>query len=325
MDERYAREVIAGFPYPIASPFIRLRTDECLDPGPLRLKYLLATAEAISRFLGVVTLCQCRDLLEAGAPRPGEGMTADFARSFRRPSWGIWLQLTREGLKWQQGQGAALAVRELPGVWFGAAPRETETARALGELLTIRNGLNHEKIKVMHAHEFRELCARTWPLLERALEGLSFLLEYELKFVSGIEVEKRRRQAAAYRHRFKMITGSSDDFHGERRTLSVASESTAVILARTGVDVALNLDPLLVYEESAFWEKVEGAQRVKIPVAPDIFFYNGMDKPEKAEYSPCKQRHGFWSSTSARAEEIAEELGNLLTLFGAGPGAAGDG
>lgn len=58
MKERYAREIISNFPYPIASYFVRLRTDECLDPGPLRLKYILATAETIGRFLGMITLCQ---------------------------------------------------------------------------------------------------------------------------------------------------------------------------------------------------------------------------------------------------------------------------
>jgi hypothetical protein len=34
MKERYARDITSHFPYPIAAPFARLRTDECLDPGP---------------------------------------------------------------------------------------------------------------------------------------------------------------------------------------------------------------------------------------------------------------------------------------------------
>ena len=37
MKDRYAREIINGFPYPIAAMFVKLRTDECLDPGPNRL------------------------------------------------------------------------------------------------------------------------------------------------------------------------------------------------------------------------------------------------------------------------------------------------
>ncbi len=34
MKDRYTREIINGFPYPIAAMFVKLRTDECLDPGP---------------------------------------------------------------------------------------------------------------------------------------------------------------------------------------------------------------------------------------------------------------------------------------------------
>jgi len=64
MKERYIRNIISGFPYPIVTFFIKLRTDECLDPGSLRLKYILKTGESIVRFLGCAVFCECRDFLE---------------------------------------------------------------------------------------------------------------------------------------------------------------------------------------------------------------------------------------------------------------------
>lgn len=88
MKERYIREIIEGFPYPIAAVFVRLRTDECLDPGSLRLKYILATAEAIARFLGVVALVECRDYLEERGGTPSLTLSVDFVARFRRITWG---------------------------------------------------------------------------------------------------------------------------------------------------------------------------------------------------------------------------------------------
>jgi hypothetical protein len=79
MKERYVREVVNGFPYPIAACFVKLRTDECMDPGPQRLKYLLATGEAVARFLGVVNLCQARDFAEARPVSPSSALNADFS------------------------------------------------------------------------------------------------------------------------------------------------------------------------------------------------------------------------------------------------------
>jgi hypothetical protein len=114
----------------------------------------------------------------------------------------------------------------------------------------------------------------------------------------------RRRREAAYRHRFKNILGSSDDFHGDRHTLPDFHDSTSIILANLEGGASLNLDPLLAHEETA-------------GKAPDIFFYNGMKAPDKAEYAACKHGGNFISTElePERAAEIGDELAAFVNLF----------
>lgn len=306
MKERYIREIIEGFPYPIAAVFVRLRTDECLDPGSLRLKYILATAEAIARFLGVVVLVKCRDYLEEQGGTPPLALSVDFAARFRRITWGDWLHFAREGLKWLQKAGeSGLLIAKLADVYFDHLPKESLAAKALGELLTLRNSLNHDKIKAMYPHEFRTLCEEAYPRLESVLEALEILLDYELTFVSQIEVLKRRKKDPNYWHRLKKIQGSSSDFPGDRCRLGMTLDSRAVILRHPDSGYYLDLDPLLVYEDGA-------------GKAPDIFFYNGMRSDAVVEYAACKHGGQFESDRCERAGEIAEEVQHLLQLFSPG-------
>jgi len=303
MKNRYVREIISGFPYPVVSFFIRLRTDECLDPGPLRLKYILSTAEAVSRFLGAVSLCECREYLENHSTQPPQSVTADFGKQFSRPSWGIWLHFTRESLKWLHERGADPTMTEMTDFFFRKIPKkESAAASALGELLSIRNALSHEKIRAMSNRDYRELCEKTFPLLEQVLESLEFLLDYELTFVSQIEVSKQRKIPPTFLHRLSKLIGESDSFPGDRKTLDSFMDSGAVLLMNMDNGRSVNLDPFLVYESGA-------------GKAPDIFFYNGMKKPEAAEYSACKHGGSFVSKDSERAEIIAGEIRNLMRLF----------
>lgn len=108
MTEEEFERVVDTYPYPIAGLFSRLGTVECLDPYfDRRLNCILDVAEAISRFLSALVLCQCRDHAERhpGDPPPA-GVSTDFRLHLKRPSWGHWLQLTREGLKWLMKQEA---------------------------------------------------------------------------------------------------------------------------------------------------------------------------------------------------------------------------
>ncbi len=307
MKERSVRDILSGFPNPIVAYFMKLRTDECLDPGTLRLKYILATAESISRFLGIVVLCECRELLEKDGKELPAAILSDFEKRFRAPTWGNWTHFLREGLKWLHSLKAELTIPQLTGFYFKKIPSESSAAGALGKLLTLRNGLSHDKIKAMHSRDFRDLCEESYPLLEEVLEALDFLLDFELAFVSRIEVNKRRRSSPSFLHRLSKLVGSSDAFQGDRQTLQSFLDSSSILLMNTESRKHLNLDPLLVYEASA-------------GKAPDIFFYNGLKKPDMAEYAACNHGGSFVSSDSERAAELSEELKNLMALFTSKPG-----
>jgi len=303
MKDRYAREIINGFPYPIAAIFVKLRTDECLDPGPNRLRYLLSTGEGITRFLGVVNLCQARDFAESSQRTSPRSLQADFKLRFERIAWGTWLHLARESLRWLLAEQATLLMPEMGSFFFDPPSTDSAAVKALGELLTLRNGLSHDKIKAMHVHEFQELCGRAQAHLDTVLEALEFLLDYELTFISEIDVFKYRRHDPHFRHRFKKLIGNSDDFEGDRSEQTFPLDSHAVILRHRDSGRSLNLDPLLVYEAAA-------------GKAPDLFFYNGMKSPERADYTACKHGGSFEASASERAAYLAEELTVLLTVFG---------
>lgn len=302
MKDRHVREIVNGFPYPIAAMFVKLRTDECLDPGPNRLRYLLGTGEAITRFLGVVNVCQARDFAESTQRTPPQSLCADFKQRFERIAWGTWLHLARESLRWLLMEQATPLVAEIGPFFFDARSKDSTAVKALGELLALRNGLSHDKIKAMHVHEFKALCDQAQAQLEIALEALEFLLDYELTFISKIDVDKCRRHDPTFRHQLKKLIGNSDDFEGDRDSQTFPLDSNAVILRHRESGRSLNLDPLLVYEAAA-------------GKAPDIFFYNGMKSPDRADYVACKHGGSFEGSASDRAAYLAEELTALLQVF----------
>ncbi|MGO8944029.1 MAG: hypothetical protein ACLQJ7_10190 [Syntrophobacteraceae bacterium] len=307
MKEMYVSKIMEGFPYPVVASFRKLRTDEYLDPGPQRLKCIQATAEAISRFLGMVVLCECRDLLERKAPEAPLSLVADFGQHFRKVTWGNWIHFTREGLKWLDAHRVEQTMPELLPFYFKKVPAESNAAAALGKLLKQRNGWSHDRIKAMHAGDFQNLCGEAYELLEEVLEAMEFLLDYKLTFISQIEVNKRRKSQASFLHRLSMLIGSSDAFPGDRKTLESFLDSSSVLLINSETQRHLNLDPLLVYEASA-------------GKAPDIFFYNGMKNPEAAEYIACHHGKSFKSADSSRGKYLAEELKNLVDLFTAKSG-----
>lgn len=301
MQARQIRTITNDYPYPIVSSFVKLRTDECLDPSPLRLKYILSTIEAITRFVGVIVISECRDFAE-NHPEIETSFSPLFQQQIKRPSWGIWLGFIREGLRWLQQHKAKLLISELYDFYFTTDQKPTKVAQALEKALNIRNALSHEKITAMLQHEFADLCNATYPLLSLVLKALNFLPNYPLTFVSHIEVRKQRKQSANFYHRFKHIVGKSEDFDGERNTFDFYMDSKATLIYNPDTHRFLNLDPLLVYEEAAG----KGA---------DVFFFNGMNSPTKAHYTACKHGGVFLSGDSCRAEIIQMELQQLLNLF----------
>ncbi len=306
MNERYSREIMMSFPYPVASAFVRLRTDECLDPGARRLKWIWATGEAISRLFGIITLCECRELLEEQSDLiPPRNLTGEFKKSMQRPSFSAWLKILRNGQQWLRNKGRKTVMPELAGFTLTDDDQESEQLNKLAELLELRNDYNHDRINALHQNDFKKLCRKYDPILEDVLLAVEFLAGYELAFVSTIEVHKARRQDADFRHRLKKIAGNSSDFQGARINRHNYLETHDIFLTNLEITHHLNLNPFFLYEETA-------------GKAPDVFFFNGIKKGKNlatTEFSPCKHGGNFIARDCHRCEQIMTEIKSLLELF----------
>ena len=249
MRESFARQIIRDFPFPIAAPYKKLKCDEFLEPDAMRLKQLLTTGEAITRFLGVIGLCAVRTTLEGQehVQGPTKALAADFPQRFKRISWGTWLHLARESQRWLVEENGDRFMPELADFFFDRPPQPSAAQDALNRLVTLRNGLSHEKLQAMYAHEFQQLCDEAESCLAPVLEALAFLADYELQFVREIGVRKPRRQVPDFDHKLKLLIGESDKFDGARATHSEPLDCEAVVLWHPDGRRYLNLEPLLVY------------------------------------------------------------------------------
>jgi len=295
------------YPTPIAAYYSKLHTDECLSSEETQFKYILCTAEAIARFVGAMVLCECRDALEQRPAPLSAGLAADFSKRFKRPSFGVWVQCVREGLKWLTAQETQLFVPELPGFYFEPNGKETPAAQALNQLVTARNKLAHGDSAGYL--DFEQLCAANLPLLMQVLAGLEFLLKYELLFASKIEVRKTRRRQAGFLHYLSKFAGAPSNFKGAKEIHEEFMDPALVVLQRVADGKKLVMDPLLVFEPAA-------------GKAPDIFFYNGLFDNGEVLYMACRWGGEFKSAAAARGQELAAEVSHLLELFKQNAGGA---
>jgi hypothetical protein len=195
-------------------------------------------------------------------------------------------------------------VQELYAFYFTNKNKETTAAKGLNQMLQIRNSIQHGRHEALLLSDHKRLCDEVGPLLDHALEALEFLLDYDLKLATGIEVTKTRRNLAKYVHRYKNLSGvsSADNFEATREVLPDFRESSAVLLIGNETQEHINLDPFYIYEEEA-------------GKAADIFYFNGMRTPQRVEFAACCRGGAFESPSTARAEEYAEELSDLLSLM----------
>jgi len=301
MDEQYQRDIMTRFPYPVARVFRKLRTDEYLDPGPQRRDQILATAEAVTRFVAFVVLCECRDLLERDGSSQVKTFLPFIEKTFEKPSWGVWHGTVREGLKLIAQAGAEPILKELHGYWFAKGNRQSEAADALEKLSACRNGLEHGSIPKDTATAKR-LCEENYPLLCAALLPLAFLLNYRFVSCSAIEVTKRRRFDPRFHHRIADAVGTTEDFMSQRDERSVPLDAPALLLLEPRGRRCLNLDPLLVHESKA-------------GRAPDIFCFAGGSRSGAASFVACNHGGEFNTAGSRRQEILEEEVKHLFDLF----------
>ena len=81
-------------PYPIATAMRRIRA--CHDKDAKRLKFVLQAAEMTARFLAIVVLTDLRQAIQQGRSETSEALQR-CAEGLRRPSFGHWIEILREG------------------------------------------------------------------------------------------------------------------------------------------------------------------------------------------------------------------------------------
>ncbi len=287
MEQRYIRQIIGSFPYPISVNYKRLRSRDCSTPGAERLRHLLATAESTARFLAFVVLAECRESLEK-KPAPPPRFDRELAKILKSPVFGVWINVIRTGLKWLKDNPEDMVCVELLDFYF-ATKKQTAAASALDEMVRLRNDLSHDKIKAFTAKDYQQLCENLETALETLLKALAFLSDYELRFVDRIEVSRRRRQLPHFTHHFELACGSDDVFEADTLTgVRDCLESEVMIFKNLDNQKYLNLDPFYVYEKNA--------------QAPDIFSTTALKSWEFTNTAPAKRgRVLFPASVSAKA------------------------
>lgn len=230
MEKDYKREVINNFPYPIASCFTRLHTPKYRNVGYKRLKHIFTIAERISRYLASIVISECREHMEAHPELTGQ-CPISLTQHIKRPSWGHWVHFGRDGLKWLYQQQADIVIPELYGFWFNENVKpKTPAAKALTELVRIRNKKLGHTFNDLSDREYQELCEETWEKLKIILEALAFLPQYELRFMHKIVVRHFRKQPITYLHDYSTGYGAHDDFEGDEEHQAKPMESEAALL-----------------------------------------------------------------------------------------------
>ena len=308
MQKRYEREIISNFPYPIASRFTRLRTRQCKNAGYARLDNIFGTAEVITRYLALIVISECREQLETHPELIGQ-FPFPFAEQIQRPSWGQWVGFIREGLRWLHQQQVDLVMPELHDFWFNAKLKPTANAIALDALVSMRNEKTGHNFQGLRESEYEPLCTDTWEKLSTVLEALSFLMDYELRFIDRIEVSNIRRQPTVFIHEYSTAIGCMDDFEACDECDKKFMETEATLLLNPDTRRYINLEPFIVYNNTA-------------GKAPDVFFYSGMDSPSNAKYVACKHGGEFKLNQDIKStqgkkqlERMADELQHLISIF----------
>lgn len=299
MNNRFKRKIENDFPYPIASEFRLLNTEEYLEPDGNRLKQILKTTEGTIHLLALISVI---DLFENQMNSPlniPETYKNEFAGRFTRTCFGKWVALLRETIKIFKSNGKKMFLEELTGYFIKGEKSETEAQKAFNKLSTIRNQLAHLK-SIPTKKEIETLCIEAEELLEIILNELDFIIDYPFLYVNNVHVNYFRLQAPDYQHSFSEIIGNTAKFSAYKKRLSSLVNTPAVIITKEKEENYLNLDPLIIYSD-------EGEKQI-----PDIFLYADWNPKNKVVYKPV-WNGGIFNLLGTTYEK--ENITSLLKFF----------
>lgn len=290
-------------PGPIATSYRRIFTRH--EPDIERLMFVLDTAEITSRFLGAVVLCSLRELVQKGKADPPLIPMGDPRLRLKKPSFGLWMEILREGSRRLRDCGDAFdspAAADLASRFCGYVfdERGKLKGRPYGDLdaiLVIRNKLHHPAEELDIAH----LCEEALKLLNQALEPLSFFEDYPLYVVKQINLHRRRLSSSEYLHQCFLLQGEIDFPVAENDSRTWHTETNEVLLYRDDTSY-LNLDPLFVYVHADEIDRAGGGKGAD-DVQPGLYCFAGVAAKSSGllvTYLPCAgSSKSFASSTSS--------------------------
>ena len=296
MNNRFKRKIENDFPYPIASEFRLLNTEEYLEPDGNRLKQILKTTESTIHLLALISVI---DLFENQMNKPikiPDSYRNEFAGRFTRTSFGKWVALLRDTIKVFKSNAKEMFIQELPDYFIKGEKSETEAQNAFNKLSTIRNRLAHLK-SVPTKKEIETLCIEAEELLETILNELDFIIDYPFLYVNNVNVNYFRLQTPDYQHSFSEIIGNTAKFSAYKKKLNSLVNSPAVIITKEKEENYLNLDPLIIYSD-------EGEKHI-----PDIFLYTDWNKKNKVVYKPV------WNGGVFNLPGTTYEKENIMSLL----------
>ena len=135
MNNRFKRKIENDFPYPIASEFRLLNTEEYLEPDGNRLKQILKTSESTIHLLALISVI---DLFEIQIKKPlniPDTYKNEFAGRFTRTSFGKWVALLRETIKVFKLNDTEMFLEELADYFIKGKSSETEAQKSFNTLL----------------------------------------------------------------------------------------------------------------------------------------------------------------------------------------------
>lgn len=303
-------------PYPIATAMRRIRA--CHEKDAKRLKFVLQAAEMTTRFLAVVVLADLRQRIQQGHLTPNAALRS-CAGHLRRPSFGHWIEILREGER-------VLAEQDEPEP-FMPELRELIFARKIGSpgpglerldrIVSVRNRFAHGDMTPV---EIARTCDDIEGLMQELLSAMDFIEDYMPYYVKTVNVHQRRRSDSIFTHQFWLLAGAYQDPEAVFSERPWHTDTEDFILERQGAGF-LNLHPLYLYLDG---EKYDESGNVH----PDLYVLNGYERKGERwnlQYLPCGTSGREFGSRDledkAEGDLAARGLEELLELFDAVEGA----
>jgi hypothetical protein len=199
-------------PGPIATSYRRIFTRH--EPDIERLMFILDTAELTARFLSAVVLCTLRDLADQGKVERPLIDLGDPRMRLKKPSFGLWMELLREGARRLHGNDELFSDEAAKGLAMdvcGFVFNDNQKTKGrpyvdLDAIVVIRNKVHHPAEKL----DIASMCEEAETLINSALSQLEFFENYTPYVVKQINLRRRRMSKAEYQHQCFLLQGEID-------------------------------------------------------------------------------------------------------------------